>query len=149
MNAFGTSYRGTSFSERMADAPCLTTDPNVGFPGGEGKRGKAADVAHLTAKSLCADCPIAVKTECLEVAMKTEGAGGAGNRHGVFGGLDPEERAALAKQRRATAPRPHSSDHGTPGRAAAHRRAGEAPCGVCLEAEAAATRERYRKRVAA
>lgn len=101
MNAFGTSYRGTTFSERMADAPCMETDPDLGYPGGEGKRGKAADVAHLEAKALCARCPVQIRSECLEVAMKAEGGAGPTMRHGVFGGRTPEERVALAKERRA------------------------------------------------
>jgi len=119
-----TSYRGTPFSERMKDAPCLTTDPDVGYPGGEGKRGSAADVAHLAAKRICQGCPMSIKAECLEVAMKTEGAVGSYARHGVFGGLDPEERAKK------------------------HRRDGETPCPSCLAAESATWHDRPRKSVA-
>lgn len=145
MRGAETSYRGTSFSERMADAPCRENDPDLSFPKGSGK----LSVQHEMAKADCARCPLVLREECLELALKTEGSAAGANRYGVFGGLDPDERAKLAKARRQEAARPHSSDHGTAGRAAAHRRAGETPCGACLEAETAAGRERYRNRAKA
>jgi hypothetical protein len=99
--ASGTSYRGTSSGERMAAAPCLETDPELGYPSQDGKRGKGKEYAWLLAQAVCARCPLSIKQECLEVAMRTEGNSGATGRHGVFGGLDPQERADLARQRRA------------------------------------------------
>jgi len=97
-----TSYRGTTFSERMKDAPCLTTDPELGYPSQDGKRGKGKETAWLAAQAVCRGCPVALRRECLEVAMAAE-TGGASNRHGVFGGLDPEGRALLARRREAEA----------------------------------------------
>lgn len=94
-----TSYRGTTFSERMAGAPCMETDPDLSFPAGSGKLSKE----HVIAKRDCARCPLDLREECLELAMKTEGKAAAANRYGVFGGLDPVERAALARERRAAA----------------------------------------------
>lgn len=141
-----TSYRGTTFSERMAGAPCMETDPDLSFPSGTGKR----EIAHIQAKKNCARCPIALREECLEMAMRTEGRAVAANRYGVFGGLDPVERAELAKERRTERPTsPHTADHGTAARARVHRRAGETPCGPCLNAESATWQRRPRKRVTA
>lgn len=99
MRGAETSYRGTSFSERMAGAPCMETDPNLSFPKGSGK----VSIQHAAAKKDCARCPLQMRQECLELAMRTEGKASATNRYGVFGGLDPDERAALARERRAAA----------------------------------------------
>jgi len=96
MRDTATAYRGATFSERMAAAPCLETDPDLSFPNGKGK----FETAYAKAKNDCARCPLAVRQECLEVAMRAEGNASGANRHGVFAGLDPEERAALARQRR-------------------------------------------------
>lgn len=134
-----TSYRGTTYSERMAPAPCLETDPEVGYPSQDGHRGKKKETAWLDAQAVCSNCPLEIKQECLEVAMKAEGTTGASGRHGVFGGLDPEERAALVKAG-VHRPKMLGADHGTQARARAHRRAGEAPCGPCLAAESEARR---------
>jgi len=141
-----TSYRGSTFSERMAGAPCAETDPDLSFPAGSGKLSKE----HELAKRDCARCPIALREECLELAMQGEGRASAATRYGVFGGLDPVERAALAKERRTErTASPHAADHGTAGRARAHRRAGETPCGPCLNAESATWQRRPRKKAAA
>lgn len=94
-----TSYRGITFSERMAAAPCRESDPDLSFPKGSGKLSKEHDLA----KRDCARCPLALREECLELAMRNEGSASAALRYGVFGGLDPEARAALARQRRAVA----------------------------------------------
>jgi hypothetical protein len=145
-----TSYRGTTFSERVVGAPCLETDPELGYPSQGGHRGKGKELAWLDAQAVCAHCPFELKQECLEVALKAEGSTGAGSRHGVFGGLDPRDRAALAKERNAArAKSPHAADHGTAARARAHRRDGETPCGPCLNGESATWQRRPRKRVAA
>lgn len=90
-----TSYRGSTFSERMAGAPCRESDLDLSFPRGKGK----FELAYAQAKRDCARCPLALREECLEVAMRTEGGAAAANRYGVFGGLDPEERAVLARER--------------------------------------------------
>lgn len=46
------------------------------------------------AAELCAGCPIAEK--CLAVAMRAEHGTGPYSRYGVFGGLTPIQRYALA-----------------------------------------------------
>lgn len=98
-----TSYRGTTFSERMAGAPCLEEDPELSYPvtTTEGKRGRGPGAAarYATAKKICAGCPVPIKEECLDVAMRTEGNASGASRHGVFGGLDPDQRASLARAR--------------------------------------------------
>lgn len=50
------------------------------------------------AKAVCARCP--VRAACLEDAMQYEGEFGTGGRSGVWGGLTPDQRAALAAARR-------------------------------------------------
>jgi WhiB family redox-sensing transcriptional regulator len=47
------------------------------------------------AKKICARCP--VKRECLDQAMRIEGA----YRYGIWGGTTPTERKALAAAERA------------------------------------------------
>ena len=113
MNAFGTSYRGTTFSERMADAPCRQSDPDLSFPKGSGK----LSVQHAQAKADCARCPLALREECLEIAMRTEGNASGALRDDVFGGLDPEPGVsgpALAAQASTLRPGLRSPRSGTP-----------------------------------
>lgn len=52
--------------------------------------------AHKQAKDICGGCP--VREQCLELAMRAEGDR-MGYRYGMFGGLNPKERSALARQR--------------------------------------------------
>ena len=55
---------------------------------------------HFTlARAICARCPIATRTACLEVAMTAEAGQGRTNRFGMFGGLSPAERHALNEKR--------------------------------------------------
>ena len=49
--------------------------------------------AYAIAKEICDACPVAGK--CLDAAMAEEGARHALQRHGMFGGLKPEERFNL------------------------------------------------------
>lgn len=134
-----TSYRGATFSERMATAPCAQSDPDLSFPGGKGK----FELAYAQAKRDCARCPLQLREECLELALKTEGNASATSRFGVFGGLDPDERHALSRERKEERTEsPHTAGHGTQARSRAHRRAGETPCGPCLAAETEAQRHR-------
>lgn len=98
MRGAETSYRGMSFSERMAAAPCATEDPDLSFPSGTGKRENAHNLAR---KKTCSRCPLSLRDECLEMAMQGEGMAVAANRYGVFAGLDPIQRARLARYRRA------------------------------------------------
>lgn len=46
-------------------------------------------------RSLCNACPQV--QECLLETLKAEGRTGAGDRHGMFGGLTPHERSAFAQ----------------------------------------------------
>lgn len=141
--ASGTSYRGSTFSERMAAAPCLQTDPELSFPSGKG----TFETAYTAAKRDCARCPLELREECLEIAMKAEGTAALVSRFGVFGGLDPEERVALAEEG-IYRPKVLAAEHGTEARAKAHRRAGEKPCGSCLAGESRAWLKRSQGRKA-
>jgi hypothetical protein len=49
------------------------------------------------------ECPIRTRDACLEVAMDAERTTSRHHRYGVFGGLTPTDRAALAKVRAANA----------------------------------------------
>jgi hypothetical protein len=74
-------------------ALCAHVDPRVFFP----KKGGSAHEA----KRICGICP--VREECLEITMSIEENLCASERYGVFGGLSPKERAALARSREETA----------------------------------------------
>ncbi len=65
-------------------ARCADQDPDLFFPVGTG--GPAVRQA-LRAKAVCAQCPVI--TECLEWAIDTR------QPHGVWGGLDEQERERL------------------------------------------------------
>lgn len=80
-------------------AICQGQSLQLFYPAGE--RGSGARGIYRDAARLCARCP--VMTECLELALQTEGTAGGDARYGVFGGLTPIERAALAKARRKVA----------------------------------------------
>lgn len=66
-------------------AACQYVDPDLFHP----------DTGQPTrpAKAVCAACP--VRVQCLEYALE------AGERLGVWGGLGPDERAALTRDRAA------------------------------------------------
>jgi WhiB family redox-sensing transcriptional regulator len=82
-------------------ARCADYDPDLFFP--VGSSGPALKQA-LRAKSVCAQCP--VRVECLDWAQATH------QPHGVWGGLDEEERARL---RGADSPYPGSYSDGADG----------------------------------
>jgi len=84
------------------------------------------------ALALCSECP--VKTDCLNTAMTTEN-GGTEQRHGIWGGLLPHERAELASK--ALPP----FEHGTQAGWHRHRRRGIPMCGPCRAAHTAAVRD--------
>jgi WhiB family redox-sensing transcriptional regulator len=52
---------------------------------------------EVRAKRVCAGC--AVAQMCLADALETEHGVGAPSRHGIYGGLNPEERAAIGGNR--------------------------------------------------
>lgn len=68
-------------------ANCRGTDPEAFFPVGSGSTIKERSEP---AKRVCQRCP--VQAECLKLAIE-EGLG-----HGVFGGLDEEERRAIRRK---------------------------------------------------
>ena len=68
---------------------CIRESPDDFFPIGHGP---AAKRQAERAKRVCAVCP--VRDQCLSWAL------GNDIRHGVFGGLDEEERRALVVERR-------------------------------------------------
>lgn len=76
-------------------ARCITVGPAVMLPDGKGPR-YTANVAD--AKTVCAHCQ--VRPECLELALALEGNDVAAARGGVWGGLDPDERARAARRRK-------------------------------------------------
>jgi len=104
-----------------------------------------------SAKALCVVCP--VRRDCLRYAMATERS--EYDRHGVWGGLAPEERQGLAEHLglpSARAPRSYMGrqpiEHGTPEGARAHYRRGEKPCPPCARANrlsAAESREKSKR----
>ena len=59
--------------------------------------GMASVMAEKRGKFICAECP--VRMQCLEDALAHEAASNNNLRWGLFGGLNPVERAKLAKQR--------------------------------------------------
>ncbi len=92
-----------SKGEWQEQAACRGVDLEVFFPHLEPGR-KLGD--HLSAKvarakSFCHVCP--VRQQCLALALTAEGASAEGLRFGVFGGLTPNERAALRPKMRETA----------------------------------------------
>lgn len=68
-------------------ALCAETDPESFFPE---KGGSTRD-----AKRTCRSCE--VRAECLEYALETD------ERFGIYGGLSPEQRRRIQRQRRAEA----------------------------------------------
>jgi hypothetical protein len=64
-------------------ALCAQTDPEAFFP--------VKGQANTVAKRICAQCPIRLR--CLEVAIANN------YRDGVWGGLSPRERAAIARRK--------------------------------------------------
>ena len=75
-------------------AACRDEDPELFFPvggGGAASQTAAYIAAVAEAKAVCRRCPVAAS--CLSWAMAN------GVDHGVFGGLDHDERRALRTRR--------------------------------------------------
>lgn len=66
----------------MENALCAQTDPDLFFPDKGGSTRES--------KSICARCPVAA--ECLDHALAHD------ERIGIWGGLSPAERRAVAEQ---------------------------------------------------
>ena len=79
--------RGSHWAEQAA---CAGANTNDWFPERGEWGGKVLKV--------CAGCP--VRIDCLDDALAEE-AGRAGGRHGIRGGLTPNQRSQLAKDRAA------------------------------------------------
>ena len=98
------------------------------------------------AKAICRDnCPII--NECLQHALTN-------NEHGVWGGTDEKERAAIkrrATRKKANTPQACGDKAGTRAGARSHTNAGERQCTECRTAQASYERdynERKRKATA-
>lgn len=103
-------------AELFRDAPCTKADPDTSFT----HQGQDAHVVMNRAKKLCDQCPLVAKAECLEHAMRAEGNTNSDGRYGVFGGLTPNERAQLARER-----------SGKPRSTRAPAVADGTPCAIC------------------
>lgn len=64
-------------------AACQEMDTTIFYP----EKGKRSD----RAKRVCGGCPI--RQQCLDYALQAE------EKHGVWGGLDPEQREAILAKR--------------------------------------------------
>lgn len=79
---------GTEPPDWTRDALCAQIDPDLWFP--------SKGYSNLAAKAVCTHCE--VRVECLTTAMAAEGpTAGVEHRHGIYGGLSPLERVALAR----------------------------------------------------
>lgn len=119
-----------------SQAACVGADPEVWFP--DSGRGAVAD--WEVPRAVCDLCPL--RQQCLDYAMAWESDGPASGRHGMWGGLSPAERAALAA---GEAPPPRRLRHGTYAAFEAHIRDGSRPCVSCRLAAS----DRYRRQYAA
>ena len=97
------------------------------------------------AVTICNGCPILYA--CLEQTLRAEGQSPSGQRHGVAGGLTPNQRA-----RRRPLGRPSGralQPCGTPAAYRRHIRSGQKACEPCLAANRAITYVSMAKKVAA
>jgi WhiB family redox-sensing transcriptional regulator len=103
MNAIESEAAMTIAVDNLAEwwslAACQSVDPDLFFPMSTTNPSRAEVAA---AKTVCARCP--VQAECLEYAL------GAGQLHGIWGGMNEEER------RRASARVLPARAHRGPGR---------------------------------
>jgi len=87
-------------------AACASVDPDFWYP--EGARRTEHRKQAEAAKAICRyQCQL--ELACRELVMRAEAGKSAAERHGVAGGLDPQERAALEGTRLAAA-RQHALD---------------------------------------
>lgn len=81
-------------------AACASVDPDFWYP--EGARRAEHRKQAERAKEICRyQCQL--ELVCRELVMAAEAGKPADQRHGVAGGLDPQERAALEGKRLAAA----------------------------------------------
>ena len=111
------------------DAACAGCDADLWFSADAPKTGLLwRRNADHTAVAICASCP--VRPQCLTVH--------AHETHGIFGGLNVEERQGWIRFHRIARPFHHGDEAG----AKRHRRAGEAVCHSCLAGARLAAAER-------
>lgn len=79
-------------------AACRGMDPEMFFTSDGFETKQERDEREVEAKSVCARCP--VRAECLDYSIK------AGERYGVWGGLNELERRSLVRRRHALASEP-------------------------------------------
>lgn len=125
------------------DALCRGTDVHYDPDGREPEDARAHRVAEALA--LCGMCP--TRDACLDFALDSE-RGTTGGRHGIWGGLTPEERDREARRRaRRAGSKPRAGRTlkpcGTDAAYRRHLRERETPCEPC---RAAARRREARKR---
>ena len=80
----------TDLMDPSTDAPLETPcrlDPGAWFPDGNGGR------RYVTARKWCQRCP--VTDRCLQAALDLEAGLGRKERHGMWGGTTPRERAQM------------------------------------------------------
>lgn len=75
----------------MSNAACLDHDPDLHFPKGNtpGQRTGAHHRQATEAKFVCLECQ--VRQPCLEYALTNN------EQYGIWGALDPDERAAMKR----------------------------------------------------
>jgi len=86
-------------ADTFADAPCTDAHPEDFFRYDRETHASFNQRLPL-ALNACRQCPIATKQRCLDIAMDAEGDAPGDLRHGIFGGLQPHERARLARKQR-------------------------------------------------
>lgn len=73
-------------------AECKDTDPDATvFFGLDGERGPAREAREARAKAICQEC--AVRLQCGNYAIRN------GEKHGTWGGMSEDERAAERRRR--------------------------------------------------
>lgn len=75
-----------------AVAACAGMDPDIFHPHGKG------NALYIRARAVCARCP--VRAQCLAEALAVEVSRTGEYRHGMWGGLTPDERASLYRRSR-------------------------------------------------
>ncbi|HEX8489338.1 MAG TPA: WhiB family transcriptional regulator [Propionibacteriaceae bacterium] len=78
----------------MQQAACTTSDPELFFTD---QMGRHTEGWRHPAAAVCATCPVTV--ECLAYALRIEGDVSIWGRHGVYGGLTPNQRIRLVREK--------------------------------------------------
>lgn len=92
LNTIPTQCKPTLGDTWVQQAACATVDPEIFFP-----KTPRYDSSYDKARTICQQCP--VKDTCLEATLMAEESLTAHGRHGMFGGMSPQERSNLATQR--------------------------------------------------